>query len=274
MTKNSDERTLEATPRAACGSPDDGQLSDAASWPTDGHEEQDDYDRLLVSIGRTEEQDRRIAIHELSHFFVNRLLGSSSICEVTIDPAEDYEGLCRGARRTAFVRDGVAGVDAADIRKILQPIMPRPGDDRAPKVDVFQSVLDACTELMAGEIGEGMFFDEPYFASDDRRQAIELASLVCRSPEAIEQFLRFCERQALDLLSEHVTALMSLQIILRMRRTMSGSELDDAIRTVLAHEAVARERHRRKQWQRVAERAAAFKPEQVTIKARSLTISS
>jgi hypothetical protein len=79
---------------------------------------------------------------------------------------------------------------------------------------------------MAGEVGECMFFDEPCFASDDRRQAIELASLVCRSPKAVDRFLSFCERQAFDLLAEHVTALMSLQIILRMRRTMSGGELD------------------------------------------------
>jgi hypothetical protein len=64
----------------------------------------------------------------------------------------------------------------------------------------------------------------------------------------------FCEHQAFDLLAENVTALMSLQIILRMRRTMSGSELDDAIRTVLAHEAVARERLRRKREQHAVER--------------------
>jgi hypothetical protein len=90
---------------------------------------------------------------------------------------------------------------------------------------------------MAGEVGERMFFDDPVFASDDRRQAIELASLVCRSSEAVDRFLSFCERQAFDLLAEHVTVLMSVQIILRMRRTMSGSELDEAIAGVLADQA-------------------------------------
>jgi hypothetical protein len=120
----------------------------------------------------------------------------------------------------------------------------RAGAGSSPKADVFQSVLDAVTELMAGEVGEGMFFDEPCFASDDRRQAMELASLICRSSEAVDHFLRFCERQALDLLAEHVTALMSLQIILRMYRTMSGRELDETIASVQAHQAVARERLR------------------------------
>ena len=142
---------------------------------------------------------------------------------------------------------------------MLQPMMPEPGHDRVAKADVFQSVLDACTELMAGEVGEGMFFDEPCFASDDRRQAIELASLVCRSPEAIEQFLAFCERQAFDLLSEHATVMMSMQIIPRMQRTMSGSALDDAIASVLAHQALARECLRRKDWQRRMESAGKFR---------------
>jgi hypothetical protein len=232
MSKNSDE-PIEAT---TCGSSDGGQLACPASWPRDD-EVEDAYDDLLASIGRTEEEDRRIAIHELSHFFANRLLGISSIVEVTINPAADYEGLCRGARRAAFTKEGVAGVDAADIRKILQPMMPEPGQDRVAKADVFQSVLDAVTELMAGEVGERMFFDDPVFASDDRRQAIELASLVCRSSEAVDRFLSFCERQAFDLLAEHVTVLMSVQIILRMRRTMSGSELDEAIAGVLADQA-------------------------------------
>jgi hypothetical protein len=116
MSKNSDE-PIEAT---TCGSSDGGQLACPASWPRDD-EVEDAYDDLLASIGRTEEEDRRIAIHELSHFFANRLLGISSIVEVTINPAADYEGLCRGARRAAFTKEGVAGVDAADIRKILQP---------------------------------------------------------------------------------------------------------------------------------------------------------
>jgi hypothetical protein len=262
MNENSDEPIAEAT---TCGSSDTGQLASPASWPSDDDDVDDGYDDLLATIGRTEEQDRRVATHELSHFFVNRLLGTSSISEVTINPAEDYEGLCRGARPAAFTKNEVVGVDAADIRKILQPMMPEPGHDRTAKADVFQSVLDAVTELMAGEVGEGLFFDEPCFACDDRRQAIELASLICRSPEAIDQFLHFCERQAFDLLAEHVTVLMSLQIILRMRRTMSGSELDEAIRSVLAYQALARERWRRKDWQRRVENAAKFREQWAAI---------
>jgi hypothetical protein len=82
------------------------------------------------------------------------------------------------------------------------------------------------------------------------------------------------KRQAFDLLCEHATVLMSMQIILRMRRTMSGSELDEAIASVLAHQAMVRERLRRKQWQRTVERAAAFEREQVIMRTRSQKVSS
>jgi hypothetical protein len=121
---------------------------------------------------------------------------------------------------------------------------------------------------MAGEVGESMFFDEPCVAFDDRRQAIELASLVCRSPEAVDRFLSFCERQAFGLLAEHALLMMSMQIILRMRRTMTGSELDGVIASLLADQALARERWCRKQWQLTVERAAAFEREHVILRTR------
>ena len=115
---------------------------------------------------------------------------------------------------------------------------------------------------MAGEVG---------FALDDRRQAIELASLVCKSPEAGDRFLSFCERQASDL---HALIMMSMQIILRMRRTMAGSELDVVIASLLADQALAREHLRRKEWQRALERAAAFEREHVIMRTRQLPVLS
>jgi hypothetical protein len=156
----------------------------------------------------------------------------------------------------------IDAIDASDIRKILQPLMPKAGEDRSEKADVYQSVLDAVTELMAGKVAEKMLLEgEASFAADDRRQAAELAALICKTPQAIEAFIVFSERQALDLLSEHVTVLMSLQIVLRIRRTMSGEEIDRAIATALAAEASAIERIRRKRWQRVIENAASFEAE-------------
>src|SRR5262249_19492308 len=150
-------------------------------------------------------------------------------------PADGYEGVCKGARREAFVSSGVDAIDGAVIRKILEPIMPLAGEDRSRTADVYQSVHDACIELMGGEVAEALLLDgEPALASDDRRQASELAQLVGRTPEAVSAFIGFCRQQAADLLGEHVPLLMSLQIVLRMRRVMTGEEIDRAIATILA----------------------------------------
>jgi hypothetical protein len=215
-----------------------------------GHEEVDEYDELLASLGRTEEHDQRVAIHELGHVFVNRLIGNSSVSEVTINPGDGYDGLCRGARRAAFV-SGRAGVDARDIREVLQPLMPREGEDRRTKADVFQSVLDAVTELMAGEVAEKMLLDgEPTSSGDDRRQARELAALICKTGPAIDRFILFCEQQARDLLSPYAGVLMSMQIVLRIHRTMTGEEIDRVIATVVAGQALGLERIRRADWRK------------------------
>src|SRR5262245_50297359 len=62
-------------------------------------EEVDEYDELLASLGRTEEQDQRIAVHEGGHAVCARLLGHE-VGGVTVspDPAGRYEGLCLGCR--------------------------------------------------------------------------------------------------------------------------------------------------------------------------------
>jgi hypothetical protein len=225
-------------------------------------DESDEYDELLAKLGRTFEQDQRVSGHEIGHFLINRKLGHNTISEVTINPGDGYEGICRGARREAFVTGGETGRDASDVRKNLQPVMPQAGEDRSGTADIFQSVLDACTELMSGEVAEKLLLNgEPSFASDDRRQATELASLICKSPQAVERFIAFCEQQAYDLLFPHAAVLMSIEIVLRIRRTMSGEELDRAIAIVLAEHGAAVERVRRARWQRTIANAVTFKPE-------------
>lgn len=52
---------------------------------------------------------------------------------------------------------------------------------------------------------------------------------------------------------------MVLSIVLRIRRTLDGAEIDKIISDVEAGKALAIERARRKQWQRAVERAAQFK---------------
>ncbi|MGX9430470.1 MULTISPECIES: hypothetical protein [Bradyrhizobium] len=91
-------------------------------------------------------------------------------------------------------------------------------------------------QLMGGEAAEQLLLGDASFAADDRRQAMELAALICKSQEAIAAFFTFCKQQATDMLSEHVTLLWSLGIILRMRRDMTAAQMDEAIASVLASE--------------------------------------
>jgi len=153
------------------------------------------------------------------------------------------------------------GRDAADVRELLQPVMPALGESHTATADVVQSVLDAVTELMAGEIGERLLLGSAKLARDDRRQARELAGLICKSEEAIDRFISFCEQQAHDLLFPHAPLIMSLQIILRMRREMTGRELDQALATVLGQFDLAVERGRQADWRKRELAASRFRAE-------------
>ena len=52
-----------------------------------GHEEVDEYDELLASLGRTDDDDERIAVHEAGHAVCARLLGHE-VGGVTVNPAQ------------------------------------------------------------------------------------------------------------------------------------------------------------------------------------------
>jgi plasmid stabilization system protein ParE len=88
---------------------------------------------------------------------------------------------------------------------------------------------------------------------------MKYASLVCRSPEAADRFIRLCETMADDLLRPYGYVLIALSTVLRIRRTLSGEEIDAIIATTVAGFEPASEQARRRRWQRVLERAAEFK---------------
>jgi hypothetical protein len=56
-----------------------------------------EYDELLAAIGRTREQDQRIAVHEAGHAVCARLLGHA-LGGATVDPGPGYEGRVWGER--------------------------------------------------------------------------------------------------------------------------------------------------------------------------------
>lgn len=112
---------------------------------------------------------------------------------------------------------------------------------------------------MAGEVGERLVLGDASPALDDRRQARELAGLICKSEAGVNRFIAFCEQQAADMLAPYAMAIMSLQVILRMRREVSGEELDQALASVLGSFQLGAERARRRQWAKTIENAARFR---------------
>ncbi len=114
--------------------------------------------------------------------------------------------------------------------KALAPLMPKPGEDRSALSDVFGNVYAQCLELCAGRVAEAMLLEgEPVTPVDDLRQARELAMLICSSEEAIETFIAHWDVAARDLLLPHGDVVMTLSIVLRIKRTLDGQEIDKII---------------------------------------------
>jgi hypothetical protein len=225
-------------------------------------EEIDEYDELLASLGRTEEQDQRIAVHEAGHAVCARLLGHE-VGGVTVNPdaVRGCEGLCWGVDHTEAYAEGRG--DASAVRNALAPLMPKPGEDIRSVSDVFANVYGHCIELMAGRAAERMLLsnDDARPAGDDLRQARELGLLICRSEEAIDTFISHCDVAARDLLMPYGEVLMTLSIVLRIKRTLEGPEIDEIISDVQARKALAMERQRRADWHKCALTASRFRSE-------------
>jgi len=211
----------------------------------------DGYGELLAALGREEAQDERIAAHEVGHLLALRLL-DWPVESVTITPGEiggsSYEGRVSGPRYGA-ARAKNDDALASEICDVLCPTLPLDGESRASVADIFQSVLDQCVASLAGETMERLLLDsQPQRAGSDRRQAAELASLICKSPEAVEQLISLAEIMAEDLLRPYGLVAIVLTTALKIRRTLSGSEADEIIANTLAGLGRAEERTRRAEW--------------------------
>ena len=81
------------------------------------------------------------------------------------------------------------------------------------------------------------------------------------SEAAVETFIAHCDVAARDLLMPCGDVVMVLSIVLRIKRTLDGAEIDKIILDVETRKALAAERHRRAQWDRIVKSAAGFRPE-------------
>jgi hypothetical protein len=95
---------------------------------------------------------------------------------------------------------------------------------------------------------------DPVPSFSDVEHTIQYASLVCRSPEAAEKFISLAEQMADDLLRLYGHVIIALSVVLKIRRTLTGSEIDDVVATVLADFELALEQRRRADWHRASSR--------------------
>jgi hypothetical protein len=266
MIEHPDGPDPEAKPNAACGSSVGssrvigwGDAAALAQEPGKRFEsERDEYDELLAALGRSFDEDVRIAIHDAGHAVCGRLLGRElGGVTITPDATRGYGGLCWSVGYTeAFANAG----DASNVRAVLTPLMPQAGEDRSSVADVFGHVYSRCIGLMAGRAAERMLLEgEPVVPADDLRQGRELALLICKTEQAIETFLAHCDVVARDLLWPYADLLMVLSTVLRIKRTLDGPEIDQIIIDVEARKALAREHQRRADWRKGELTASSFR---------------
>jgi hypothetical protein len=226
-------------------------------------DEHDPYLEHLGKLGRSEDDDLRISIHEAGHAIASRLLGQPlGGATINPDPNGKYGGLVWGPRHSvAFGKDDDAD-DVPELCDNLRTLMPQDGEPRGDAADIYLHVLNRCIELAAASVVERMLLPgEPVPSVSDVEQAVGLASLCCRSAEAVERFLALAEQQAHDLIYPHVPIIMSLATVLRIQRTLTGEEIDNVIATTHARLVLAAEQARRAKWRRAVENAAQFKSE-------------
>jgi hypothetical protein len=203
-----------------------------------------------------QKDDLRVVYHEVSHVAIGRQ--SSPLGGCTCEPGPGYSGLVWGpsyVRRSKFSNDEVP-----DLCSQISALMPGPGESRADVADIYLHVLNRVTELVAGTEGEKLFLPgvEPWFATDDERQAIAYASLICSSQASVAAFIDACRVEARELLIASTFVVQALAAELQTERTMDGAAIDSCIARAVAEKVAADEHQRRLDWQRTTESAASF----------------
>ncbi|UPK39075.1 hypothetical protein IVB18_18665 [Bradyrhizobium sp. 186] len=235
----------------------------------------EEYGELLAAIGRSAEDDKRISVHESGHALAARLLGKPlGGATIAPDPNGNYGGLVWGPRHRVAYGKHDDRDDVPELCDTLRDLMPQDGEPRDAAADVYLHVLNRCIELVAASVAERMLLDgEPVPSVSDIEHTIKYASMICRSAEAVERFIRLCETMADDLLRPHRDVLGALAAALRIRRTLDGTEIDKIIWDFEAHKALAAEHRRRADWRKAEVEAERFRAQCVHIAAAALSSS-
>jgi hypothetical protein len=196
----------------------------------------------------------RIAVHEASHSVATRALGDP-VAGVTIIPNGTLKGRMWGPGFSDL------NLDDAPFYEKIRDYIPQTGESKIDAAPMYGRVHTACTQLVAGEQGELLFFpgEETLFAVSDIWEALGYASLVASSFEAVELFLAFIKHETFALLQKHKTAVRMIAEALIEHGTLNGEEVDDLIVQAEAEDALAVERSRRLEWRATEMRAAEFR---------------
>jgi hypothetical protein len=67
----------------------------------------------------------------------------------------------------------------------------------------------------------------------DQTEARALAGLICRSPSSVDAYLAFAKTEVAALIESHCDIVQSVAAALVRYRTLTGDQIDDAIRAAL-----------------------------------------
>ncbi|QIG96780.1 hypothetical protein [Bradyrhizobium sp. 6(2017)] len=95
--------------------------------------------------------------------------------------------------------------------------------------------------------------------------------MICTSDEAIDAFIAHCDLAARDLLMRYGDVVMVLSVVLRIKRTLDGAEIDQIILDVETRKALAMEHQRRSEWRECELAASRFRAECEHTSAASLS---
>jgi len=218
------------------------------------------YLQHLAAIGRTEEEDRRVVVHESGHAIAARALGHE-LGGMTADPDPNgkYGGLVWGPRHSVAFGKDVDADAVPDLCDKLRAAMPKVGERRADAADAYMHALNRCIELAAAATAERMLLPgDPVASRSDVEHSVRYAAMVTNSPEAGLKFIALAEQMADDLLRPYWHVLIVLSTALKIRRTMTGAEIDAVIADVVAQFELLWQQAQRREWNDRVKNSASF----------------
>jgi hypothetical protein len=207
---------------------------------------------------RTEADDIRVVFHESGHTAIGRQIHGTALGGVTVEPGEDYSGLCWGPLHDRRLKYSQDHTEPSMCEKLAGQI-PGIGESRADIADLYLHCWNQIVELCAGTEAERLHCPgEPWFAHDDERKSYGYAALITSSPASTEALIVACRAEAVALLKAQAHVVTAIAGELRSRRTLDGAEIDTVIEAAVIAHGLEIERGRRDDWLRVQASAAEF----------------